>query len=194
MTGNACDWVCAVRIRITSGNACDWMCEIKFEQLEPSFFSVENYCAMLPVADLSRPYKMCGSTRLMTDVICCQQSKSRKRCRRDKPSGALPDYKAPCTCGSWLPPSPRGPCPGFPGESALRSVAISAASAREPRVLQGLRDVMMFVLEKGGLQGERKVGFTKNTAMRHRRVGGRAVTVTAMLHRQRYRVIEKGKD
>ena len=40
----------------------------------------------------------------------------------------------------------------------------------------------------------RKVGFTKNTAMRHRRVGGRAVTVTAMLHRQRYRVIEKGKD
>ena len=39
-----------------------------------------------------------------------------------------------------------------------------------------------------------KVGFTKNTAMRHRRVGGRAVTVTAMLHRQRYRVIEKGKD
>ena len=36
--------------------------------------------------------------------------------------------------------------------------------------------------------------FTKNTAMRHRRVGGRAVTVTAMLHRQRYRVIEKGKD
>ena len=41
---------------------------------------------------------------------------------------------------------------------------------------------------------ERKVGFTKNTAMRHRRVGGRAVTVTAMLHRQRYRVIEKGKD
>ena len=41
---------------------------------------------------------------------------------------------------------------------------------------------------------ERKVGFTKNTAMRHRRVGGRAVTVTAMQHRQRYRVIEKGKD
>ena len=41
---------------------------------------------------------------------------------------------------------------------------------------------------------ERKVGFTKNTAMRHRRVGGRAVTVTAMLHRQRYRVIEKGKE
>ena len=41
---------------------------------------------------------------------------------------------------------------------------------------------------------ERKEGFTKKTAMRHRRVGGRAVTVTAMLHRQRYRVIEKGKD
>ena len=40
---------------------------------------------------------------------------------------------------------------------------------------------------------ERKVGFTKNTATRHRRVGGRAVTVTAMLHRQRYRVIEKEK-
>ena len=35
-----------------------------------------------------------------------------------------------------------------------------------------------------------KVGFTKNTARRHRRVGGRAVTVTAMLHTQRYR---KGK-
>ena len=34
---------------------------------------------------------------------------------------------------------------------------------------------------------ERKVGFTKNTAMRHRRVGGRAVTVTAMLHRQKDR-------
>ena len=34
---------------------------------------------------------------------------------------------------------------------------------------------------------ERKVGFTKNTAMRHRRVGGRAVTVTAMRHRQRDR-------
>ena len=32
---------------------------------------------------------------------------------------------------------------------------------------------------------EIKVGFTKNTAMRHRRVGGRAVTVTAMLHRQK---------
>ena len=40
---------------------------------------------------------------------------------------------------------------------------------------------------------ERKVGFTKNTATRHRRVGGRAVTVTAMRHRQRYRVIEKEK-
>jgi hypothetical protein len=45
-----------------------------------------------------------------------------------------------------------------------------------------------------GIKLMRKVGFTKNTAMRHRRVGGRAVTVTAMLHRQRYRVIEKGKD
>ena len=32
-----------------------------------------------------------------------------------------------------------------------------------------------------------RVGFTKNTAMRHRRVGGRAVTVTAMLHRQKDR-------
>ena len=38
-----------------------------------------------------------------------------------------------------------------------------------------------------------KVGFTKTTARRHRRVGGRAVTVTAMLHRQRYRVIQKEK-
>ena len=38
-----------------------------------------------------------------------------------------------------------------------------------------------------------KVGFTKKTARRHRRVRGRAVTVTAMLHRQRYRVIEKEK-
>ena len=41
---------------------------------------------------------------------------------------------------------------------------------------------------------KRKVGFTKNTAMRQRRVGGRAVTVTAMLHRQRYRVIELDDD
>ena len=39
-----------------------------------------------------------------------------------------------------------------------------------------------------------KVGFTKNTARRHRRVGRRAVTVTAMLHRQRYRGIEKEKE
>ena len=39
-----------------------------------------------------------------------------------------------------------------------------------------------------------KVSFTKNTAMRHRRVGGRAVSVTAMLHRQRYRGIEKEKE
>ena len=37
---------------------------------------------------------------------------------------------------------------------------------------------------------ERKEGFTKNTAMRHRRVGGRAVTVTAMPHRQEYKDIE----
>ena len=50
----------------------------------------------------------------------------------------------------------------------------------------------------GGESGERvdreKVGFTKNTARRHRRVGRRAVTVTAMLHRQRYRGIEKEKE
>ena len=44
----------------------------------------------------------------------------------------------------------------------------------------------------GTADPERKVGFTKKTARRHRRVGGRAVTVTAMLHRQRYTVIEKG--
>ena len=46
---------------------------------------------------------------------------------------------------------------------------------------------------EGSIKRER-VGFTKNTAMRHRRVGGRAVTVTAMLHRQRYRGIEKEKE
>ena len=44
-----------------------------------------------------------------------------------------------------------------------------------------------------GLELEReKVGFIENTAMRHRRVGGRAVTVTAMLHRQKD--IEGQKD
>ena len=54
--------------------------------------------------------------------------------------------------------------------------------------------------EKVGLEGvvtddeREKVGFTKNTARRHRRVGRRAVTVTAMLHRQRYRGIEKEKE
>ena len=32
-----------------------------------------------------------------------------------------------------------------------------------------------------GPERREKVGFTKNTARRHRRVGGRAVTVTAML-------------
>ena len=47
---------------------------------------------------------------------------------------------------------------------------------------------------RSGSDDERKVGFTKKTARRHRRVGGRAVTVTAMLHRQRYTVIEKGRD
>ena len=43
---------------------------------------------------------------------------------------------------------------------------------------------------------ERKVGFTKpwNTAMRHRRVGGRAVTVTAMLHRQKDRKKKKTRE
>ena len=46
----------------------------------------------------------------------------------------------------------------------------------------------------GFLKGERKVGFNENTAMRHRRSGGREVTVTSRLHAQRYRVIEKGKD
>ena len=45
-----------------------------------------------------------------------------------------------------------------------------------------------------GPERREKVGFTKNTARRHRRVGRRAVTVTAMLHRQRYRGIEKEKE
>ena len=39
-----------------------------------------------------------------------------------------------------------------------------------------------------------RVGFTKNTAMRHRRVGGRAVTVTAMLHRQKDRKKKKTRE
>ena len=34
---------------------------------------------------------------------------------------------------------------------------------------------------------ERKVGFTENTAARHRRGGGREVTVTSKLHTQEYR-------
>ena len=38
------------------------------------------------------------------------------------------------------------------------------------------------------------MGFTENTAMRHRRGGGRAVTVTSRLHRQIDRIIEKVKD
>ena len=33
---------------------------------------------------------------------------------------------------------------------------------------------------------ERKVGFIENTAMRHRRGGGREVTVTSKLHTQEY--------
>ena len=37
---------------------------------------------------------------------------------------------------------------------------------------------------------ERKVGFTENTAARHRRGGGREVTVTSKLHTQEYRDIE----
>ena len=61
-------------------------------------------------------------------------------------------------------------------------------------MLGGDDDVDYYRERRWVLLKERKVGFTKNTAMRHRRVGGRAVTVTAMLHRQRYRVIEKGKD
>ena len=40
----------------------------------------------------------------------------------------------------------------------------------------------------------RRVDFTKNTAMRHRRVGGRAVTVTAMLHRQKDRKKKKTRE
>ena len=51
---------------------------------------------------------------------------------------------------------------------------------REPvAALATLGVFLMVVME------ERKVGFTKNTAKRHRRFGGRAVTVTARLHRQR---------
>ena len=38
--------------------------------------------------------------------------------------------------------------------------------------------------------GGRKVGFTENTAARHRRGGGREVTVTSKLHTQEYRDIE----
>ena len=37
---------------------------------------------------------------------------------------------------------------------------------------------------------ERKVGFTENTAMRHRRGGGREVTVTSKLHTQEDRDTE----
>ena len=75
----------------------------------------------------------------------------------------------------------------------MREIAQSLSTRRRERRVgkkkeeKGERDVGLY-------QRERKVGFTKNTAMRHRRVGERAVTVTAMLHRQRGRVIEKGKD
>ena len=44
------------------------------------------------------------------------------------------------------------------------------------------------------LRRERKVGFTENTAMRHRRGGFSEVTVTSRLHRQIDRIIEKVKD
>ena len=37
---------------------------------------------------------------------------------------------------------------------------------------------------------ERRVGFIKHTARRHRRGGGREVTVTSKLHTQEYRDIE----
>ena len=52
---------------------------------------------------------------------------------------------------------------------------------------------MVYLQSDTSISVREKVGFTKNTARRHRRVGRRAVTVTAMLHRQRYRGIEKRK-
>ena len=61
----------------------------------------------------------------------------------------------------------------------------NCSRATRPEVIPGptsrYRAVTPPTREKGGFYPERRVGFTKKTAMRHRRVGGRAVTVTAML-------------